>query len=119
MTDPVEVMAKAMIGDERYDTLPKIATYLERKSMAHGAEWSDRDELHADLERALSALDAAGYAVVPKEPTEAMLEACWPLYHPWGVNAPTSEDRPGLFALMKDRKIADWNAMLTAAQEKK
>lgn len=67
MADPVEVMARAMIGDERYEALPGFLTYLEHKSMPHGAEWSDRYELHADLSRALSALDAAGFAVVPKD----------------------------------------------------
>jgi hypothetical protein len=53
----IEAMARAMIGNERYDALPGISSYLERKSAAVDAEWRDRADLHGDMEAALSAIE--------------------------------------------------------------
>ena len=48
------------------------------------ADWLDdyigyrsASELKSDADAILAALEAAGYAVVPKEPTEAMLNSGW------------------------------------------
>lgn len=65
------------------------------------------DMTPADLERQtdyiLSALDAAGYAVVPKEPTEAMRVAA---KHPDNSSVTWGQ-----------RADAIWRRMLTAAKE--
>jgi hypothetical protein len=50
-----------------------------------------------------------------KSPTDSMLLACWPLYHPWGENAPKPEDRPNNFAAMQEQVTAYWQAMIDAA----
>lgn len=36
-------------------------------------------------EKMVSALDAAGYAIVPKEPTPEMVNACGPIDHRTGI----------------------------------
>lgn len=64
----------------------EMADVVEVMAVAHferdGNRWdrpemtdADRAAFMADMQAALSALDAAGYAVVPKEPTMAMLRA--------------------------------------------
>ena len=53
------------------------------------------DDAQSDIETLLSVIDAAGYAVVPKEPNEAML------------------------AEAKIRSAYLWRAMLTAAKEER
>lgn len=64
---------------------------------------------------ALSAIEAAGWRVVPAEPTEAMTGACWNLFHPWGTNAPHPRSRPEGFKQMQ-RIVADfYREMLFAA----
>lgn len=66
MADPVEVMARVMFHVANgYDT--DMSPPFNPKSKV-GMAWTS-------AAAALSALDAAGFAVVPKEPTEAMLEA--------------------------------------------
>ena len=72
----LEAMARGMLGDERYDALrPEIFSYIERKSLPQGAEWASRAEVNFDMDRALSAIEQAGLAVVPVEPTQEMTDA--------------------------------------------
>lgn len=54
---------------------------------------------------------------VPREPTEAMLRACWPIYHPW-TNPPEPEQRPNNYADMKEKYSAVWRAMWDASQQR-
>lgn len=96
-----ELMARAMLGDERYDALPvEILTYLQRKSLPDG-EWASRAELHFDISRALSALDAAGYAMVPKLELNLM-KATLSCVHRWAIekkgNGSTAEERLSVIA---------------------
>lgn len=56
-----------LLPDGRYSGLDIVR--IDQIASAH------RAVLRPAMQAALSALDAAGYAVVPKEPTEAMLEA--------------------------------------------
>ena len=75
MSKPIEIMARGLakqriIDARRFDTEPKE---LERKipaSVQHA--WP---EFISEAQAALDALAAAGYVVVPKEPTGAMVGA--------------------------------------------
>ena len=73
--DLIDLMARAMVGDERYEAMPESASYLERKSMPSFAEWTDRADTRETAEHILAAITNAGYAVVPESATTAQLTA--------------------------------------------
>lgn len=66
------------------------------------------------IDAILSALDAAGYAVVPKEPTEEMLRA---YYQCMEGTHPTARMNPDKYLTHNLKANTRWRAMLTAAKE--
>ena len=54
-----------------------------------------------------------GMVLVPREPTEAMLRAAWPVYHPWS-KPPAPEERPEGFADCKKTATNFYKAMIAA-----
>lgn len=73
MADPVEVMAEAMWRGQA-DDLPAMKRARDKEVWADQSDQTCKPWQVAAA-AALSALDAAGFAVVPKEPTEAMASA--------------------------------------------
>lgn len=65
MIDFIELAARALVGDERYDVLPERASYIERKASLH-EEWSDRQALRANIRSMFEAM---------REPTMEMVAA--------------------------------------------
>lgn len=69
MTDVVEIMARGIargaLEAAGYDNHPALESMID----------TDWRHCNPEAQTALSALDAAGYAVVRKEPTEAMTDA--------------------------------------------
>jgi len=53
-----------------------------------------------------------------REPTEAMIEACWPVYHVWGKDAPSPDSRPNAYADMEVKALDYWHAQIDAALNK-
>jgi hypothetical protein len=62
----------------------------------------------------ITALEAAGFVIVPAEPTEDMVLACWTKWHPWGINAPPPQERISDFTRMEVDVRCYWRAMLAA-----
>ena len=78
---------------------------------ARGVDQADRTEgcwvvFRRDARAALSAIAAAGCVIVPREPTEAMVEA-------WAVAVPPKSPVAWTDA---DCARADWSAMIAAAR---
>lgn len=69
---------------------------------------------HKKADAILSALDAAGYAVVPVEPTEEMLRA---YYQCMEGTHPTARMNPDKYLTHNLKANTRWRAMLTAAKE--
>lgn len=71
---------------------------------------NNRWELYAD--------DARAAISAMREPTEAMVEACWPVYHVWGKDAPSPDSRPNAYADMQVKALEYWHAQIDAALNK-
>lgn len=65
--DIVEIMAVGVNGIDWWALLPEISQF--------------RAQIREDMRSALDALDAAGYVVVPREPTRAMMDAAGRVPH--------------------------------------
>jgi hypothetical protein len=78
--------------DELIEAMAKAMVTLARQRRVDGLPYPSRLE---EARAAYAAIEATGYAVVPKEPTPAMFEAGG--IHPWG------------------RYADSWRAMLAAA----
>lgn len=91
MTDEiVEIMAKELLRQHHGCDVLTTWDYLTDEAKSH---WRKR------ADNTLTALDAAGYVVVPKEPTEEMIDA--------GVTAETGRT-------MGDRITNCYRAMISA-----
>lgn len=73
--DLIERMTRAMVGEERWQAMPEVASYLESKSAPAHTEWHDRAEARQDAQRILDAITHAGCAVVPASASTAQLAA--------------------------------------------
>jgi hypothetical protein len=107
--DMVEIVARAIAKGLGYDwdTL-----------YAGKTEWvADRGSRH-DINTPYKPdfTDAARAAIeAMRTPSDAMLLARWPSYHPWGENAPPPEDRPSMYAEMVEKTTALWGTMIDTA----
>lgn len=68
-----------------------------------------RDHYRSQARAAISAM---------REPTEAMVEACWPVYHVWGKDAPSPDSRPNAYADMQVKALEYWHVQIDAALNK-
>lgn len=102
MSDVIEVMARGMCAESRPKADPDALTPGPRGSVGSIPKWALFDPL---ARAARAALTAAGYVVVPVEPTEAMVDA--------GADA---VDRTDFHGTQGYTASEAWRAMIKAAQ---
>lgn len=112
---PKEVR-EAMIAAVVENIGPVVGTpeYLARPGNVERLEARRRNAAASHIDAALSALEAAGYAVVPKEPTRLML-SCGVRDYVGGERY--ARDHEYCDANFIDKMRAAWTAMLSASQE--
>lgn len=102
----VEKVARALFACEGM-------TYADDERMfePYPFEEIDEIELAGFMDRARAAIEAM------RVPDDEMWSAAWIVYHPWGVNAPDTRDRPNAFDAMKEKTSALLSAMIDKALE--
>ena len=103
----IETMISAMASSQAKDDEGTFEPLLDQINLSENAM---RTVLRAAATDAIAALDAAGYAIVPREPTEAMLEA--------GSTARCYREDGGRDGLTDDNTVATWRAMIAAQEQK-
>ena len=98
MIDPVEVMARAIFAE----AVVKFGSHEPYSVFV--------DEMHAQARAALTAASEAGWVLVPREATEAMIDAGWEVL-PFAPGTETHRMAGGV------SPVNMWAAMIAAASE--